>query len=117
MKLDEFITESLNSIIKGVEDSKEYAISKNARINPRLGKWDYEKTLTTYYKNEDGAIEISKIEFDIAVTTSEKEENGIKAGISVYGIGIGGKTQGTEENKTVSRIKFNVSLAMPNTKE
>ncbi|WP_445749992.1 hypothetical protein [Polaribacter sp.] len=115
MKLDKFISESLNSIITGIKNSKEFALQNGAIVNPRIGNWDNQKILTTYYKNEDGAIEISKVEFDIAVTTSEKEENGINAGISVYSFGLGAKSKETEENKSISRIKFHVRLAMPST--
>jgi len=55
MELDKFITASLNSIIKGINDSKEFAIENGARINPHIGKWDFEKTMTTYYGKEEGA--------------------------------------------------------------
>jgi hypothetical protein len=114
MKLDEFISETVKSVIKGLDDCKEFAIEHNARINPRVRPKKSDENYI-FYNKEEGAVKVSKIDFDVAVTVTEKEENGIKAGISVYGIGLGAKTKGTEENKTISRINFSVDIALPNT--
>lgn len=114
MKLDEFISETIKAVIKGLDDCKEFAIQHNARINPRFNPKNSDENYI-YYNKENGAVKVSKVDFDVAVTVTEKEENGINAGISVYGIGLGAKTKGTEENKTISRINFSVDVALPNT--
>ena len=115
MKLDEFISETIKSVIKGLDDCKEFAIEHNARINPRFRPKTNSDENYIFYNKEEGAVKVSKVDFDVAVTVTEKEENGINAGISVYGIGLGAKTKGTEENKTISRINFSVDIALPNT--
>ena len=115
MKLDEFISETIKSVIKGLDDCKEFAIEHNARINPRFRPKNDSNENYIFYNEEEGAVKVSKVDFDVAVTVTEKEENGINAGISVYGIGLGAKTKGTEENKTISRINFSVDIALPNT--
>jgi hypothetical protein len=115
MELDKFITASLNSIIKGVNNSKDFAIKNGARINPHVGKWDIEKTQTTYYGDEEGAREISKIEFDIAITTSSEKDKAGGLGVNVFSAKIGGKLSKKDIDKTLSRIKFHVSVALPNT--
>lgn len=114
MKLDEFITDSLKSIVKGIKDSQEFANENGARINPHVGKWDFDKNQTTYYGKEEGARAITKIDFDIAVTTSSAQETGGEGGINVYSIKLGGKMSDTEKNESVSRIKFSVNVSLPN---
>lgn len=114
MKLDEFISNTLKSIIKGVKDSQDFANQNGAKINPHIGDWDFEKTQTTYYKNEEGARAISKIDFDIAVTTSSSQETGGEGGINVYSLKLGGKLSDKEINESVSRIKFSLNVLFPN---
>ena len=107
MKLEEFISETLKSVIKCLDDCKEFAINTMQGLILGLDL-NY-----IFYNNEEGAIKISKVDFDVTVTVTEKEENGIKAGISICGIGLGAK--GTEENKTISKINFSVDIALTNT--
>jgi hypothetical protein len=113
MKLDEFITSSLKSIVKGIKDSQEDCKQNGALINPHIGKWDMEKIETQYVKDEEGARRISKVDFDIAVTASNSSETGGGAGINVYAMKLGGKISDTEKNETVSRIKFDVNIVFP----
>lgn len=115
MQLDKFISNSLKSIIKGIKESQDFAVENGARINPYVGNWDVEKQLTTYYKNQDGARAVSKIEFDIAVTTTSSQETGGEGGINVYSLKIGGKLSDKEIKESVSRIKFNLNVVLPNT--
>lgn len=113
MKLYEFITDSLKSIIKGIKESQEFAKANGAGINPEIGKWDFNKAMTTYDGNKDGARAISTIDFDIAVTTSNTKESGGESGINVYSLKLGGKLSDTDKNESVSRIKFTVNVAFP----
>jgi hypothetical protein len=46
------------------------------------------------------------IEFDVAVTT--KETSGVKGGITVWGLGIGGNAE--DANEKVSHIRFTVMI-------
>jgi hypothetical protein len=114
MQLDTFISETLKAIVKGVKDSQEFAHEKGARINPvrvRAREGTY-----VFYGDEDGYRALSKIEFDIAVTVSSQQETGANAGIKVYALNIGGKKADTDLNETVSRIKFDIEVALPNVK-
>jgi hypothetical protein len=111
---NEFISDTLKSIIKGVKDSQDFAKEHGARINPHVGKWDVEKSLTTYYGKEEGARGISTIDFDIAVTASNSQESGGEGGINVFSVKLGGKLSDAEKNETVSRIKFSLNVVLPN---
>ncbi|MBU2527236.1 MAG: hypothetical protein KKC03_11610 [Bacteroidetes bacterium] len=116
MELDKFISKSLKSIIKGIKDSQDFANENGARINPHVGKWDFDKNETTYFGNEEGARAVSKIDFDVAVTISNSQETGGEGGINVYSLKLGGKLSDTEINESVSRIKFSLNVALPNSK-
>ena len=115
MELDKFISASLNSIIKGIDESKDFAIEHGARINPHVGKWDLDKTQTAYIGREEGARAISQIEFDIAITTSSEKGKTGGIGINVFSANIGGKLSKNDLAETISRIKFNINVVLPNT--
>ena len=114
MQLDEFISKSLKSIIKGTKEAQIFAKENGAIINPYVGKWDYDKIRTTYYEDKDGAIEVSKIDFDIAISISNTQETGGEAGINVYSLKLGGKASDKETNESISRIKFSLTAMLPN---
>lgn len=115
MELDKFITATLNSIVKGINDSKEFAIENGARVNPYIGQWDQNKMLTTYYGNEQGTRAISSIEFDIAITSSFENDKAGGLGVNVFSANVGGKLSKKDINETISRVKFSVNVALPNT--
>ena len=114
MELDKFITETLNAVVKGVKNSQDFAKENGARINPYIGKWDFDKTKTTYFGREEGARAISSIEFDIAISSSNEQENGIKGGINVMSVNFGGNLSDKDIKGTFSRIKFNINVVLPN---
>ena len=116
MELDQFISKSLKSIIKGINESQEFAKENGARINPHIESFDQSKMLTTYYEKEDGARAITKIEFDIAVSASSSQEIGGSGGINVYSLKLGGKLSDLEKNESISRIQFSLNVVLPNTK-
>ena len=116
MELDKFITEALNAVVKGVKNSQDFAKENGARINPYVDKWDFDKTKTTYFGREEGARAISTIEFDIAISSSNEQENGIKGGINVMSVNFGGNLSDKDIKGTVSRIKFSIDVVLPNVK-
>ncbi|HTC01396.1 MAG TPA: hypothetical protein VK705_12010 [Ferruginibacter sp.] len=114
MNLDEFISETLKGIVKGIKDSQDFAKENGARINPHVGKWDQNKMLTVFYMDEEFPRAVSTINFDIAVTTANEQGTEGKAGINVLSFGIGGKLSDTDKKETISRIKFEVNVVLPN---
>jgi hypothetical protein len=114
MELDKFITETLNAVVKGVKNSQDFAKENGARINPHVGKWDLDKTKFTFFGKEEGARTISSIEFDVAISSSNEQENGIKGGINVMSLNFGGNVSDKDAKETVSRIKFAIDVVLPN---
>lgn len=114
MQLDEFITNSLKAIIKGIKDSQDFAKENGARINPYIEKLDIGKIPIVFYGSEGGARALTKIDFDIAVTSSNIQESGGEGGINVLSVKIGGKLSDIDKNENVSRIQFSINVALPN---
>ena len=113
MKLEEFISNSLKSILKGIKDSQSDCKEDGALINPYIGKWDENKLDTQYIKNKEGARRVSRVNFDIAVSVSNSSETGGNAGINVYALNLSGKLTDKKNNETVSRIQFGVDIVFP----
>jgi hypothetical protein len=117
MNLDEFISESLKGIIKGVKDSQDFAKENGGRVNPHFvnGTTNHKKNDFIKIESNENFTMITDITFDIAVTASDKKESGLSGSINVLSLKMGGKHEGEEFNETVSRIKFLVSVALPST--
>jgi len=110
MRLDEFISETILSIIKSINDSKDFAEKNGAIINPIIMESGYESTIWRK-DGKDGKRYLTKIDFDIAVVASNKENNGNKLQIEVAE--INDSNIENEINKTSSRIKFSLNVALP----
>ena len=80
MELDTFITKTINSIVKGVAESRYFAKENGALVNPKM---------VSLRDNSDRTT-ITNLEFDIAITSSMEKENGINGGISVFNVSVGG---------------------------
>ena len=109
MELDTFITETLKAIIKGIKDSQESAIENGGIINPvRTTTRQGETT-----KTKNGERYLSKIEFDIAVTISKEKDSGVKGSINIVSAMLGANMAEKNIGETVSRIKFCIEAALP----
>ena len=90
MNLQEFTSEAISSIVQAIKQADTVS--------------DREIKLTK--------LETSRtIEFDIAVTATERDEGGLHGGIKVLSfIDAGGKSSREVINSTVSRIRFGVNV-------
>ncbi len=94
MDLETFIAETLRQIVKGVETAQQHSDCKKATINYTSGT--------------------TMIDFDVAVTVSEGSNKQGKGNIGVASVfGIGGQANSTTANTSVSRIKFQLSVILP----
>ena len=99
MDLENFVTDSLNQIFNGIKGAQDAAAKVGGEINPKTsGSGTF----------ANGRI-IHPIEFDVAVTVVETSD--VKGGISVMGVGVKGAS--TENNTSVSRIKFKIPVSLP----
>lgn len=121
MQLDEFISQTLTQIARGVESAATCLHDSGAVVSPACirSAGDVRQKHYGYYSkgmDAEGYERIVElIEFDVAVTASQ--ETGTKSGIGVVtgilSLGSQGKTDTIKEH--VSRIKFNIPMVLPST--
>ena len=116
MDLDEFISSSIKSIIKSINETKEFAESNGAIINPIIMERieDHDQKSSIWRKDgKDGRRFLTKVDFDVAVSASNEEGNKLGGGLKVHVFNLGASTEEIEKNQTVSRIKFSLNVALP----
>jgi hypothetical protein len=107
MDLPQFVSQTIGEILEAITSLK-----ADPRVAPQIGRTGAGDQLS----NATGRI-VYPVEFDVAVTVSEKSQVGGGGGISVIGIGsLKGEGGSTDFREAVSRVKFTVplDLSMPN---
>lgn len=115
MELQYFLSETLKQIIKGIQDAQEFVEKggQGAKVNPRG---------ITALKSEHGRpqphdintkLPIERVEFDVAITASDSVEKSGGGGLRVWALNVGGKAGTSSENTTISRVRFGVSIVLP----
>jgi hypothetical protein len=112
MELKEFVTQTLIQIIGGVKDAQELAAKERASINSE--RLYLESTGHIKYLDHVVSPIVTKIDFDVAVTTSEESKAQGGGVITIAAIaGIGSKLEAGSKDSTVCRIQFSVPVALP----
>jgi hypothetical protein len=107
MNLDEFIKLTLTQIIKGVDDASR---DSKGKIAPEIGQGDDDpKILRTGPSH--GWHGVFLIDFDVALTASDKSEGGGSAGVRVYVVTAKGDKSKTTESSSIHRVKFSVPIS------
>ena len=110
MKLKEFIINALTDITSAIKDCQQ-DVENGAIFAPTNTKAD------NRINTPNGDLSVSEINFDVAVTVSSENSDGVSGGggINVLGVTFGAK--GSSEDKvveaTASRIKFSIPLVYP----
>jgi hypothetical protein len=106
MELREFVAETLVAIQEGVAEAIR-RVDENkvvGRINP---VWRGDEKI-------DWKEYVQPVEFDVAVTTTDKSAAGGKGGIRVLSaVELGAEGSKSRENSIVSRIKFSIPISAP----
>ena len=110
MELKEFIKTAIADITGAVSELQQ-ELKNGAIVNPTFPSGQQGSHLLV----GDEVRAIEKLNFDIAVTATEKTElNGkAKAGISVFGAKVG--AENTEKIENLSRLTFSIPLILPST--
>ena len=96
MNLDEFISTTLISITVGLKNANEKINGGDVTFRMLKG-YDNDK------KNQ------GFIDFDVAVTASNKSGKEAKAGLYIKVVELGGSINKSSETSNISRIKFSIS--------
>jgi len=109
--LKEFVSETLLQIVNGVADAQIQATTAGARVNPRLVGGQTHAAGLGFLASSHGPAQI--VQFDVALTV--KEGSGTKGGIGIVAgiVSLGSSGQSSAENSSISRVKFNVPLTLP----
>lgn len=106
MDLKDYIEKSLYSIISAVG-----TVQENVRD---LGVIVYPSTIKDGYVDNHGKRKLMNIKFDVAVTVDETKNNEKGVSIKVVELLSGGiKTSDKSQNQSISRISFEIPVAMP----
>ena len=104
MNLDDFISESLSQVMKGIDNAQKNLSTGNPLIGYINPKWGEEKDHASY---------TAEVTFDIAISVTEQKESEGKVGVKVVALEIGGGKEVSIENSRVSRISFKVPVYFP----
>lgn len=114
MDLRDFVRETLVQIVEGVVNARDSIVEKGGDINPVGGHFDQKSLKGRQWDWKRGAAE--NVEFDVALTASDKED--AKAGFGVFfgAVGIGTQISGENAYSSMTRVKFSVPLLLPSQK-
>lgn len=120
MNLQEFITQALSQIARGISEADEALREAGAIVNPRhvVGAHADKDNVYGYLGSSNDKVRraVHAVDFDVAVTAVEGKETKGGIGIVVGSIGLGSQGRSEESSTSVSRIKFRVPIALPNAK-
>lgn len=117
MNLQEFVTQALIQIAAGVREADKELQTSGAVVNPLyVTSVRQDKSNIYGYMGDqtNSRRAVHYVEFDVAVTAIEGKESKGGIGIMVGFIGLGSQGSSEESNTSVSRIKFTVPIALPN---
>ncbi|WP_019446049.1 hypothetical protein [Aeromonas sp. 159] len=105
MQLDEFVKTTLMQVVKGVKDAQEEAVGFGAVVNPRPN-------------GGYGPARETQIDFDVALTVTGTSSGEVGGKIAVASfLNLGGKATESDARQETSRVKFELTLALPCSEE
>lgn len=114
MKLDDFVAETLNQIIKGVIVAQNFGLRHDANVNPASARFHSATQGQTFCQNT--GVPLQNVEFDVAVTVSEGQSKS-EGDTSVGSISVSAANVSNLQNSSISRIRFSVPVRLPTTGE
>lgn len=111
MDLQDFVAQTLTQIIGGVKQAQAEAVGLQADVNPHLSSSAEQAGKLGFFWAGGRAVQVVHFEIDLMVV----EGTGTKGAIGVFvgAIGLGSSGQSTAENRSSSRIRFVVPIALP----
>ncbi len=114
MELKDFVKETLTNIVTGITESQKFMKENNynGEICPIISsEW-----VKSGYVFSEGGKPIQSVEFDVAVTISEKKDTKGKIGIIISSIGLGAEKNKEKSSDQNSRIRFSIPITYPSNK-
>ena len=122
MNLQNFITESIVQIVRGIEAANTALNDSTAVVSPKnVIPSDSERPHIYGYLVEPGAhgkyrTPVQRVDFDVAVYAEEGTETKGGIGLMVGTLGLGSHGKSDKSHSSESRIKFTVPIILPTLK-
>ncbi|WP_072669373.1 hypothetical protein [Vibrio injensis] len=117
MNLEDFISQSLSQIARGIEKANKELEDSQALVSPEgVTEVKRESKYGSLKVDANKWLKVSEISFDVAVTATSGTESGGRLGISVSGINIGANGKSNHGDTSESRIQFSVPMVLPQAK-
>jgi hypothetical protein len=122
MNLEDFVEATLCQIIGGVEKAQvatrlpERHHTEADLVNPRVMYGADSAPKGKYFARQDRNL-VHFVSFDVAVTSEQSVEGKGGFSIKVAGVGFNAGAGGADRDTVVSRVKFEVPLALPQTSD
>lgn len=116
MDLKEYVSETIFQIANGVADAAERCKEIGAEVNPAVtcGEGDNMFIHSQGNVNMKRRVQIIKMEVYLSVTETSEVDGQVKAGISVLGTKLNGKTEGEIQN--INKVSFQIPVCLPSPK-
>ena len=112
IKLEDFVSETINQVISGVKTAQRYAEENNAKVNPHGLTFRTDQGEVLFWHSQTGQV-AQNLDFGVAVTTVEGTATKGGVGVFVGPVGLGSQGQSHGTNTSESRIKFKVPILLP----
>ena len=116
MDLKEFVSETLQQIVSGVEDAQN-KLGNSGQVNPKIWMAQREQAAKHKILESSSGQWIHLVNFDVAVTVTEGKGTKGGIGLVIGPVTLGSAGESKVESASVSRIQFEVPIAYtPTTK-
>jgi hypothetical protein len=114
MELKDFVAETLVQIQEGVQEAIERR-SQNSKAEGAISPKHFDmKSYDPVNPNADWDKYVQKVDFDLAVSVSDKKGAEGKGSIKIFSIAdAGGSKSKSSETSTVCRVKFTIPIIPP----
>jgi hypothetical protein len=118
MNLQNFVTESIVQIVRGIEAASDALHGSTAVVSPKNIKpsdtqRDYLFGYVEPHSQGMERIAVQRLDFDVAVYAEEGTETRGGIGVVVGMIGLGSQGKSEASHSSESRIKFAVPIILP----
>ena len=117
MELKDFVAETLNQIVAGVESAQKTVQSSRsgAKINPSSGRLMSQSTQANAMLCQETGVPLQRVQFDVAVTAKE-DQTKTEGGSSLGSISVSPHGSSSTQNSSSGRIQFDVPVLLPMSK-
>lgn len=113
MELKDFIKKTLIEITQGVKEAQEECSKSGALINPTYTPYAQTKDKGNLIKHKAKSIEVTSVNFKVAITVSEGEEKNKGINILSSVIKLGASNTSTDSIQNANIIEFKVPIILP----